>query len=236
MHPKILTALTLTLPLLATASPAALAASSETATQAEAQGETNRSDDSAKSMKDSDKTMDEAKNKDTSMDKADADDSDMKTASDIDYVTQQRPSEWTAQALIGRDVLNKKGEELGEVNNVIINESGSVVAVTIGVGGFLGLGEKDVGVPFDDLEFEAAAATKEADDSGKSTDEARTAQDQTTHSPSYGTALERFEREHDDTQVVLDATRSQLKNAPEFLWLDEHDDKRTEIEGKTTTR
>ena len=64
MHPKILTALTLTLPLLATASPAALAASSETATQAEAQGETNRSDDSAKSMKDSDKTMDEAKNKD----------------------------------------------------------------------------------------------------------------------------------------------------------------------------
>ena len=49
-----------------------------------------------------------------------------------------------------------KAENLGEINNVIINEKGDVVAAIIGVGGFLGIGEKNVGVPFDALEFRAA--------------------------------------------------------------------------------
>jgi PRC-barrel domain len=53
-------------------------------------------------------------------------------------------------------VENAQGENLGEINNVIINEKGDVVAAIIGVGGFLGIGEKNVGVPFDALEFRAA--------------------------------------------------------------------------------
>ena len=85
-------------------------------------------------------------------------DKDAKKATDtppskIKYVTRQAPTDWSAEALIGRTVENTKGENLGDINNVVLNEKGDVVAVTIGVGGFLGLGEKDVGVPFDALEF-----------------------------------------------------------------------------------
>ena len=53
--------------------------------------------------------------------------------------------------MISKTVQNTGGQSLGEINNVILNEKGKVVAVTIGVGGLLGLGEKDVGVPFDAL-------------------------------------------------------------------------------------
>lgn len=66
--------------------------------------------------------------------------------SNIKYITRQAPSDWTAEALIGRTVENGNGDNLGEINNVIINEKGDVVAVVIGVGGFLGIGEKNVGV------------------------------------------------------------------------------------------
>ena len=71
------------------------------------------------------------------------------------YVARQAPTDWTAEALIGRTVENANGDYLGEINNVIINEKGDVVAVVIGVGGFLGIGEKNLGVPLEHLDFES---------------------------------------------------------------------------------
>lgn len=226
MKVKLLTTLTLALPLMASASPMVLAASDEPQTKAETPKDAMQSKESAKDTG-ATKTMDSSmKNNDNP---------DMKTASNIEYVTRQQPSEWSAQALIGRDVINTDGEELGEINNVIIDESGKVVAVTVGVGGFLGLGEKDVGVPFDALKFETGTQSTETTQDSDTADQEKAADEQS--SGETGNALsDRFEREHPDTKVVLDATRSQLKSAPEFLWLDEQADKRAEAEGTTTAQ
>ncbi len=130
-------------------------------------------------------------------------------ASNINYVTRQKPTDWSAQALIGRSVENTEGENLGEINNVIVNEKGDVVAVTIGVGGFLGLGEKDVGVPFDALDFRTEKSTADEAPTGKN-----------------DTADSRYDSEHSNMQIVLNATRQQLEKAPKFQWLDEQNDKR----------
>lgn len=225
MQRKLLTTLALALPLLVTTSPAALAASDEASTKTEESRDAMHSKDSAKDTKDA---------TDTSMSEADTKKTQMKTASDIDYVTRQEPSEWSAQALIGRDVVNRAGEDLGEINNVIINESGEVVAITIGVGGFLGLGEKDVGVPFDALSFETAqelmAAEKDdaADKNKKAEDRSSDEQDEEWSA--------RFDSEHSNIKVVLDATREQLENAAEFLWLDEQDGKRAKADDMKATR
>ena len=73
---------------------------------------------------------------------------------------------------IGRTVENANGDNLGEINNVIINEKGDVVAVVIGVGGFLGIGEKNVGVPFDELDFKTAEAMKDRTDNATREDKA----------------------------------------------------------------
>jgi sporulation protein YlmC with PRC-barrel domain len=70
--------------------------------------------------------------------------------------------------IIGKDVENDAGEEIGEVNDLIINPTDKVTYAIIGVGGFLGMGERLIAVPFealktkpndDDLIF--AGATKE---------------------------------------------------------------------------
>jgi putative membrane protein len=142
-------------------------------------------------------------------------------AASFEYVTRQQPTDWTAQALIGRTVENEQGENLGDINNVILNEKGDVVAVTIGVGGFLGIGEKNVGVPFDALQFKTAAAddavTPGTDSSKKRSADDRDARDN---------RAARFDSEHSNIEVVLDATKEQLEAAPEFVWLDDASDER----------
>lgn len=56
-----------------------------------------------------------------------------------------------ANNLIGADVTTLGGEEVGPVNDLVIDKDGQVVAIVVGVGGFLGLGEKDVALGWDDV-------------------------------------------------------------------------------------
>jgi putative membrane protein len=130
-------------------------------------------------------------------------------AASFEYVPSQKPTDWTAEALIGRTVENEQGDNLGDINNVILNERGQVVAVTIGVGGFLGMGEKNVGVPFQALDFRVDAD--------------RSVTDKRSESPADKKAEReaRFDTEHSNVQIVLDASKEQLEAAPEFVWLDQ---------------
>jgi len=47
--------------------------------------------------------------------------------------------------------LNDKGEEVGEIDDLIISRSGKVEQIILSVGGFLGIDEKLVGMPFKPL-------------------------------------------------------------------------------------
>ncbi|MFX8389452.1 PRC-barrel domain-containing protein, partial [Acinetobacter baumannii] len=49
-------------------------------------------------------------------------------------------------------VLNGQAEDIGEVKDVIVNTQGTATGFVIGVGGFLGLGDKLVAVPFSSVE------------------------------------------------------------------------------------
>ncbi len=60
-------------------------------------------------------------------------------------VTPTGTTEITAGELIGRDVRTARGEELGEVSRVVMNDGGYYVVVSYG--GFLGLGTDEVALP-----------------------------------------------------------------------------------------
>ena len=56
---------------------------------------------------------------------------------------------YLASNLMGRTVYASKAEDadaVGDVNDVVIGNDGSVKAVILGVGGFIGMGEKDVAI------------------------------------------------------------------------------------------
>jgi sporulation protein YlmC with PRC-barrel domain len=59
--------------------------------------------------------------------------------------------EMRASKLIGTSVKNSAGEKIGDINEVVLGKDGKVAAVVIGVGGFLGLGEREVAVDFNSL-------------------------------------------------------------------------------------
>jgi putative membrane protein len=61
-----------------------------------------------------------------------------------------------ASDLEGTSVYGAKNENIGEIDDVVLDRKGRVVAVIVGVGGFLGIGEKSVAIPFEALEIAAA--------------------------------------------------------------------------------
>jgi sporulation protein YlmC with PRC-barrel domain len=52
-----------------------------------------------------------------------------------------------------QSVYDTKNNKIGDVNDVLLDKSGQVSAVILGVGGFLGMGEKDVAVPFNAIKI-----------------------------------------------------------------------------------
>jgi len=46
------------------------------------------------------------------------------------------------------DVYDNQNNKIGDVNDILLDKDGRVSAVIVGVGGFLGIGEKNVAVPF----------------------------------------------------------------------------------------
>jgi sporulation protein YlmC with PRC-barrel domain len=61
--------------------------------------------------------------------------------------------QWRASKLIGLDVYNDQNEKLGDINEILLDQTGKVNGVVIGVGGFLGMGEREIMVAMDKLKF-----------------------------------------------------------------------------------
>jgi hypothetical protein len=51
-----------------------------------------------------------------------------------------------ASAIIGGSVFSPADESVGDVNDLVIKPTGEIEAVVVGVGGFIGIGEKDVAI------------------------------------------------------------------------------------------
>lgn len=88
----------------------------------------------------------------TDGDAATSDTSSQTAAATTGFVTEQDGSEVLASKYIGQTVVNGQDESVGKINDLVMDEKGKVTAAVIGVGGFLGVGEKEVGVPIEAIE------------------------------------------------------------------------------------
>jgi sporulation protein YlmC with PRC-barrel domain len=71
---------------------------------------------------------------------------------DVFYAPVQR-GEWRASKLMGARVINAAGERIGDINNLLIDKEHKVSTVIIGVGGYLGVGERYAAVTFNALQL-----------------------------------------------------------------------------------
>ena len=66
-------------------------------------------------------------------------------------IFQQTANQFLSSTLTDATVQSTEGENIGEVNDLVVNSNGMIEGVVIGVGGFLGIGEKDVAVRLDQI-------------------------------------------------------------------------------------
>lgn len=101
------------------------------------------------------------------------------TTDDV-YIGAQAAEENLASNWIGQSLYNASDENLGDINDILLNADGKVRAVIVGVGGFLGIGEKDVAVSF-------AAIEPRTDENGDVTLYVNATQEQLEGAPEFKT-------------------------------------------------
>ena len=131
---------------------------------------------------------------------------------------------WRTSKVVGLSVYNDNNESLGSINDLLTDKSGNIKAVVIGVGGFLGVGEHLVAIPWDKIKFvdqpvaySGAAAPKTATNTAPgstmpadrtTTGAANTAPAATASKPNP------WYPDH----AVFNATKDELKAMPEFKY------------------
>lgn len=58
-----------------------------------------------------------------------------------------------ATSFIGATVYTSANENVGDINDMVFDDKGMIKAVIVGVGGFLGMGEKDVALPLEKIKI-----------------------------------------------------------------------------------
>jgi sporulation protein YlmC with PRC-barrel domain len=136
------------------------------------------------------------------------------TASDSSF----QGSTWRASKVVGLNVYNDANESLGSINDLLMDKSGNIKAVVVGVGGFLGVGEHLVAIPYDKIKFvnEPVAYTGVA--SAPNAPGSRPASSTTTGAANTAPAAVSKPNPWYPDHAVFNATKDELKAMPEFKY------------------
>ena len=128
---------------------------------------------------------------------------------------------WRASKLVGLSVYNEKNESVGSINDMLTDKNGKIVAVVIGVGGFLGVGEHLVAVPFDKVKFStepvAYTGASNAPPASGSSGSSRPGGTTTTGAATTAPAASKPNPWWPD-HAIFNATKDELKAMPEFKY------------------
>jgi sporulation protein YlmC with PRC-barrel domain len=80
-----------------------------------------------------------------------------------EFLPEQEDTQFRAENLLGIPVVNPQGEELGTVDDIVLDENGAMVGLVLSTGGFFGLGAKSVAITFDDVKDAASAESLTVD-------------------------------------------------------------------------
>lgn len=125
---------------------------------------------------------------------------------------------WRASKVVGLSVYNDNNESVGSINEILMDKSGNIKAVILGVGGVLGVGEHLVAVPFDKVKFvnEPVAFTAAAGSTNTKSSTTTTGAATTNTAPA-STSTSRSNLWYPD-HAVYNATKDELKAMPEFKY------------------
>ena len=136
------------------------------------------------------------------------------TMSDTSTTPSSFQGNWRASKLVGLSVYNEKNESVGSINDMLTDKNGKIVAVVIGVGGFLGVGEHLVAVPFEKVKF----ATEPVAYTGAANAPAKPAGSTTTTGAATTAPAASKPNPWWPDHAIFNATKDELKAMPEFKY------------------
>jgi PRC-barrel domain len=110
------------------------------------------------------------------------------------FMTSQSADQFVASKFKGMDVVGPNNEKIGDVDDMLFDKNGKILAYIVGVGGFLGIGQKDVAL-------DTSAFQMVSGDTGNTG---------ATGTSASGSA------DPSDMKLKLSMTKDELKNAPAF--------------------
>src|SRR5213080_370328 len=107
------------------------------------------------------------------------------------FISSQSTDQWVFSKFKGSDVLGPDNAHIGSVTDMLFDKNGKILGLIVGVGGFLGIGEKNVAIAMDAFQMMPA-------DTGTTGSAGGAASDPT------------------NMKLKVTWTKDQLKNAPDF--------------------
>ena len=130
---------------------------------------------------------------------------------------------WRSSKLIGLDVYNDRDEKLGAISEILLDKSGKVDFVVIGVGGFLGIGQHDIMIEMSKLKFvdepvRTSSTTTSATGSATTGTANRPPTTTMSRPPTATPTSTTKSKWYPDHAVLSGATKDSLKNMAEFKY------------------
>jgi hypothetical protein len=127
--------------------------------------------------------------------------------------------DWRTSKVVGLNVYNDQNQNVGSINDLLTDKSGSIKAAVISVGGFLGMGSRYVAIPFEKLKFstEPVAYTSAGASNTMPAKPASTTTTGSATNPPAAAAAAKPNPWYPD-HAVFNATKDELQAMPEFKY------------------
>ena len=113
------------------------------------------------------------------------------------FIPAQGADHWVFSKFKGTDVLGTDNAHVGDVSDMLFDKNGKILGLVVGVGGFLGIGEKNVAI--DMSAFQVVPADTGTTSAG-------------------GNAMTSSSNDPTNVKLKVSWTKDQLKNAPDFQY------------------
>ena len=132
-------------------------------------------------------------------------------AADDTFVKEQATNQWRASKLVGVSVMGPDQKKIGKIDDVLFDHDGNAQVIVVGVGGFLGLGGKEVGVPFKTMQWRTEGRTVATAGPPATLAGMRSPPPTVKTDPAATEASQGY-----PDMGVLNMTKAQLQSAPDF--------------------
>lgn len=125
-----------------------------------------------------------------------------------------KPDQMLGADLRGARVYGANNENVGDIRDILLERDGKVAALIVGVGGFLGIGEKSVALPFQAFEFATAGSATAT--SGAARDPATTGSTPAGRDGAAAPSRSSMGTMKPERIILRNMTKADLEAAPSF--------------------